>query len=449
MGSAGKIAGSILSGGISDLAQGDMPLSGSIEGTGEILGLEDSLVKWLKDVNSQTLTGGFDQPAKAYEAATEDGEVDYWRGIDRLIDPAGTIDYSLRDTGDVINDVAPSVTPYLQTAGSTVGGIVGSYVPVIGTAAGAAIGSGIGSKLAEGSKGERDYEGAFTDAGKAYIAGKLAGRIGNTVGSVMKPAVAGMSQYMDPALSQVLGGVGKGALMGALGKVPTAIQTGDIEPVFRGAATGGVTGGLFSTGSQLANSVLGNISEDTLSSVDESNLDYTSHGGFIYDNDGNIIGETDFSGSKDMFDAPIGTLPEKSKSTKEEIPNNQLNAVPVGSTDTLESLIKNTVKGTTMPSSVTTDPIPADNSISPDTSTTTTQDATPQISTADKLISGGMKTASALYNRYNQLQAMEQAQRMYQPLTQINQYAPIGSINPTLGNMGRNDKNSAWGTVLV
>lgn len=383
MGSAGKAIASIATGGLSDLVEGDMPLSGSVEGTAEALGLDKATTRWLKDINSQTLTGGFDQPYKAYQAATSgDGKVDIWKGIDRLVDPAGTIDYSLRQTGDVIYDVAPGVTPYLKTAGTTLGGIIGSYIPVIGTAAGAAIGSGIGSKLTSGTRQE-SYGKDFLDAGIAYGSVKAAGAL---------------NEALAPA---------------------SAVAEG-----FSSAAP-----------------------------------EITSHGGFIYDNAGNIIGEVDFSGAKELFDYPII---QSGAAVSSGLESQQNPDVPTGSTDTLESMIKNTVEGSgNTPSQVTTDPIPQSGNIQ-NTSTTIpdqSSNASSDLLEGAKTAGRGLKKAYDIYGMgkraYNIIDSIsnlgdtQSISAISAP--QVSQSSiPVGSLDEdSLGELMRTKGNKHYGAVLA
>ena len=133
---------SLLSGGLTDVARGNAPFTSITDPAIEKLGLDEATTNWLKDVQSQTMTAGFDQPVKAYERYKDTG--DFWAGLDRFIDPAGTIDYSTRSTGDLIYDVAPEVVPYIQPVAATIGGYV--WGP-----GGAAAGSGLyGPALARG-----------------------------------------------------------------------------------------------------------------------------------------------------------------------------------------------------------------------------------------------------------------------------------------------------------
>lgn len=249
---------SALSLGMSDVVeQGEAPFTGVIRYAGPALGMDESDMNWVEDLSADMFSGGFAQLPKAYEAATEDGGFDVWKGIDRSVDPAGTIDYSLRRTGDNLYDIAPDVVGYAQPISSFVGGTVGSYVPVIGTAAGAAIGSGIGSKIGAGTRSE-DYGRDFVNAGISYGAGAATQGLGNYVsGSVgnytpgsfvdiasttMPSGVAGATG--SQAVGNVAGKVVEGAARGAIGQIPAAYEQSSIKPLAIGAGLGGVGGAL-------------------------------------------------------------------------------------------------------------------------------------------------------------------------------------------------------------
>ena len=249
---------SALSLGMSDVVeQGEAPFTGVIRYAGPALGMDESDMNWVEDLSADMFSGGFAQLPKAYEAATEDGGFDVWKGIDRSVDPAGTIDYSLRRTGDNLYDIAPDVVGYAQPIGSFVGGTVGSYVPVIGTAVGAAIGSGIGSKIGAGTRSE-DYGRDFVNAGISYGAGAATQGLGNYVsGSVgnytpgsfvdiasttMPSGVAGATG--SQAVGNVAGKVVEGAARGAIGQIPAAYEQSSIKPLAIGAGLGGVGGAL-------------------------------------------------------------------------------------------------------------------------------------------------------------------------------------------------------------
>jgi len=237
--------------------QGEAPFTGAIRYAGPALGMDESDMNWVEDLSADMFSGGFAQLPKAYEAATEDGGFDVWKGIDRSVDPAGTIDYSLRRTGDNLYDIAPDVVGYAQPIGSFVGGTVGSYVPVIGTAVGAAIGSGIGSKIGAGTRSE-DYGRDFVNAGISYGAGAATQGLGNYVsGSVgnytpgsfvdiasttMPSGVAGATG--SQAVGNVAGKVVEGAARGAIGQIPAAYEQSSIKPLAIGAGLGGVGGAL-------------------------------------------------------------------------------------------------------------------------------------------------------------------------------------------------------------
>ncbi len=167
----GDIGQSVVTGGFSDIFKGDAPFH-SVNQTlydkgvigSDALGVADILT----GAGSSFATGGLSDLASGIQGWHDTG--DFWTGLDRTLDPGGSIDYSFRSLGDMLPE---EWKPYYGTAGTTIGGIVGSYIPVIGTAAGAAIGSGIGSKMAGGME-NKDYKGDFLKAGTAYVAGKAA-----------------------------------------------------------------------------------------------------------------------------------------------------------------------------------------------------------------------------------------------------------------------------------
>lgn len=247
---------SALSLGVSDVVErGEAPFTGVIRYAGPALGMDESDMNWLEDVSADIFSGGFAQLPKAYKAATEDGGFDVWKGIDRAVDPAGTIDYTLRKTGDILYDIAPDVMAYAQPIGATVGSIVGAVTPVT-PVGGAAIGSAIGSKLGAGTRYEdygKDFVNAGVAAGTAYVTQGLgnyvAGSVGTPVGGftdiasyVPSSGIAGATG--SQAVGNVAGKVVEGAARGAIGQIPAAYEQGSIEPLAIGAGLGGVGGAL-------------------------------------------------------------------------------------------------------------------------------------------------------------------------------------------------------------
>jgi hypothetical protein len=254
---------SLLSGGLTDVAKGNAPFTSITDPAIEKLGLDEATTNWLKDVQSQTMTAGFDQPAKAYERYKDTG--DFWAGLDRFIDPAGTIDYSLRSTGDLIYDVAPEVVPYIQPVAATIGSLWGPGY--------AAAGSGIGSKLASGTR-SYDYGEDFKDAAIAAVAAYIAGEALGAGGEAAQAGTEGATQAGTQAATQAaeqtaLETIGQGALKGAMsgaarGIVP-ALQEGSFTPIVEGGITGAVTGGATSGIGELINTYLGtNMSPEEL-----------------------------------------------------------------------------------------------------------------------------------------------------------------------------------------
>ncbi len=280
MGSVGRVVAAVATGGLSEVGRavlpekvynpvasalslgvldvierGEAPFTGVIRYVGPALGMDESDMNWLEDVSADIFSGGFAQLPKAYKAATEDGGFDVWKGIDRAVDPAGTIDYSLRKTGDILYDIAPDVMAYAQPIGATVGSIVGAVTPVT-PVGGAAIGSGIGSKLGAGTRYEdygKDFVNAGVAAGTAYatqgLGNYVAGSVGTPVGGftdiasyVPSSGIAGATG--SQAVGNVAGKVVEGAARGAIGQIPAAYEQSSIKPLAIGAGLGGVGGAL-------------------------------------------------------------------------------------------------------------------------------------------------------------------------------------------------------------
>ena len=224
--------GSVLSGGLSDIVRGQSAFSGAIN-YGAEQGLYDkSHAKWLGNL-SRNLMGGPVGDVIDAVGAYSSTKGSFWdklgAGIDRSIDPGGTVDYTLRKTGDNLYDVFPAISQVANTAGSVIGGIVGSYIPVIGTAAGAAIGSGIGSKIGSGTR-EYNYLGDFAKAGVSYVGGSVAQGVGSSIGQATS--------------SKVIGGLTGGAAGGAVGGIPQSIREKSFTPMLGGALTGAIAGGV-------------------------------------------------------------------------------------------------------------------------------------------------------------------------------------------------------------
>lgn len=256
-------AASVASLGMSDIVeQGKAPFTGAIQYIGPELGMDEAHMNWLEDLSADMFSGGFAQLPKAYESATEDGGFDVWKGIDRSIDPAGTVDYSLRRTGDNLYEVIPDVMAYAQPIGATVGGIVGAVTPVT-PVGGAAIGSGIGSKLSRGTRSEdygKDFLNAGVAAGTAYVTQGLgnyvAGSVGTPIGGFTDVASyvpsSGVAGYTgSQAVGNVAGKVVEGAAKGAIGQAGNAYDQGSFTPIIMGAGIGGVGGALSGTTGEL------------------------------------------------------------------------------------------------------------------------------------------------------------------------------------------------------
>ena len=223
--------GSVLTGGLSDIVRGQSAFSGAIN-YGAEQGLYDkSHAKWLGNLSRNLMGGPVGDVVDAVSAYSST-KGSFWdklaAGIDRSIDPGGTVDYTLRKTGDNLYDVFPAISQVANTAGTVIGGIVGSYFPVIGTTAGAAIGSGIGAKIGSGNR-EYNYAGDLLKSGIIMASPYVTGGLGTAVG-----AATG---------SQVIGGLVGGAASGALGGIPQSIKEGSFTPMLGGALTGAVAGG--------------------------------------------------------------------------------------------------------------------------------------------------------------------------------------------------------------
>ena len=246
---------SLLSGGLTDVAKGNAPFTSITDPAIEKLGLDEATTNWLKDVQSLIMTAGFDQLAKAYERYKDTG--DFWAGLDRFIDPAGTIDYSTRKTGDLIYDVAPEVVPYIQPVAATIGGLWGP--------GGAAAGSGIGSKLASGTR-SYDYGEDFKDAAIAAVADYTAGEALGAGGEATQVGTQATTQAAEQTALETIGqGALKGAMSGAVRGIEPALQEGSFTPIVEGGITGAVTGGATSGIGELINTYLGtNMSPEEL-----------------------------------------------------------------------------------------------------------------------------------------------------------------------------------------
>ncbi len=224
--------GSVMSGGLSVANEEAM---GAIA---DKIGLDESSTQFLKDATGQFVPGAGLDTRQILEGIEKGSDQGFWAGLDRAVDPAGTIDYTTRKQGDLQNELVPELRPYYQPAGAIIGNIVwGPY--------GAAIGSGLGSKMAGGTD-YYDYEGDFKNAGMAFLASDLTSGIDT-----------GVSGYVSPTIGQtagnIVGGAAKGAATGAISGAPAALETGHIDPVLQGAALGGVIGGVAAGAGELYN----------------------------------------------------------------------------------------------------------------------------------------------------------------------------------------------------
>lgn len=169
----------------------------------------------LNDVFVSAATGGI---SDAYAATKEDSVAG---GIDRALDPGGSIDSALRKTGEYID---PKIKPYILQSFPILGSI---YGPVLGMA-----GSLIASKLG-GSTDTAAVQNALK-VGAMGAAAKGAGVLGNYAGSTVASSTG----------SQALGSTVSGATSGAVTGAGSALASGDNvgEGALLGAAAGGISG---------------------------------------------------------------------------------------------------------------------------------------------------------------------------------------------------------------
>lgn len=154
-------------------------------------------------------------------------------GADRAIDPFG-VDAATRKTGDVLNKNLPQLNPYITPIATAIGTLV--Y-----PGAGSAAGYGIGSKLAQGTK-NYDYLKDLLGAGVSYLGGEIGSGVGGATKFLTGSALAGGT----------VGGAAGGLVAGA----PAALQQKSLNPLWQGALTGAVVGGL-GTGARISATDLG------------------------------------------------------------------------------------------------------------------------------------------------------------------------------------------------
>jgi hypothetical protein len=250
---------SFMTGGLSDVARGDSAFGAPISEIGEAAGLRPKDIDWIKGAISQfnPVTGGVvGQLQEGYKHGNmSEGGFDWGRALDRVVDPAGTIDYTTRLNGDLFHEVVPELDPYWNAIGTTVGGVVGSLVPGIGTAVGAGVGSGIGSKLGSGNREEdMDYMGDLIKSGVAAVAADATSGVTPAVTNFIAPTLTPiLGSTAGNIVGAGVGGAAGGAVKGGLGSAYSAYQQGSFDPMWKGAASGVILGGLTGAGGEAFN----------------------------------------------------------------------------------------------------------------------------------------------------------------------------------------------------
>jgi tape measure domain-containing protein len=184
----------------------------SIGGSGTInpnTGLREfSFFSKFLDVIKSAATGGM---YDVYEAVTDSHDI--WDFVDRIVDPGGSVDYSLREIGEAMPE-------WLRKRAPAIGAIVGNlaYGPWM-----AAAGYGAGAKIA-GYDTKSAMEGASTAALFAWLGGK--GGEGITSETGQKAA----AQYVA---KQAIGELIVAASGGTEGGVGSIKMTGDDNGVFK------------------------------------------------------------------------------------------------------------------------------------------------------------------------------------------------------------------------
>ena len=146
------------------------------------------LMDTLGGIGLSALTGGISDTIAGVQKYQDEG---WGAGLDRAIDPGGSVDYTLRDVvGPALPDDVRAVAPAIGTA---IGSALGSYIPIIGTAAGAAMGSGVGTKLAG-----TDYDDAFRQAAVSYGTAYLAEQAAQGLMDVGNTGYANSPSYAQP-----------------------------------------------------------------------------------------------------------------------------------------------------------------------------------------------------------------------------------------------------------
>lgn len=408
-GGLGGALGSLVTGGISDIIQGNMP-GQAISDMGPVAQVLNPVTFGLN-----AGTGGLSDLAYGYEKASNT-EGDFWdklaAGADRAVDINGTVDVATREAGDALYDMAPEVTPYITPIATTIGTIL---YPGAGTAAG----YGIGAKLSQGTR-NYDYKKDFINAGVAYAGGAAGGAVGNTVGSATG--------------SHILGGAAGGATSGVVSSTPKAIKEGSWSPLVRGGLTGAVVGGLGGAARELGD--LNRFGESL-----------------------GKAGSTAYDGGSTSYDGGVSYVPVGAGSLADSAEN----------PTTLNQLMTELETPSGGGMSLANDPIPTE-SINPTGTPEFSATALPDTDTSSMNITDSFqyaepayKTAKTAYNLYNigkgvynnyqnyqdaKDQQAPQIQQISQPVQQPIT-APVGT-GYTLGNMPiGEEERKAWGRVLV
>jgi len=279
------------------------------------------------------------------------------------------------------------------------------------------------------------------------------GALGAGAGAASGGAAAAEPSIFSSILSGAVEGVPQGAITGASASIPSALKKGSVSPLLSGAVLGGVAGGI--------QGGISGMPSDTLTQATEA---VTSSGGapdaipIIQD----MIDTANYN--KAILSGAAGAATSADPGVS---PQGEVNIPPTGSLDTLESLIENTVesRATNLPSELGLDPIPntgapmetvaPTGTPSPEFSGMSMPDTTPGVSTMDLKQAAGdvYKAANAglrVKNVLDLLQNISKAKNNPKIAAMQNTNAmPVGAINPTLGNMAGNEKNKAWGAVLV
>ena len=216
---------SLLSGGISDVLKGETLGAGTLKGINDIVP-EGTLVGQLLPSLLMPVQSMVSDVKKVTES---DGTLlEKIASIgDEIFDPTSMVNYTLEGAGDAL--IPSSLKPYVQPIATGVGALFG---PV-----GAAIGSGVGSHLA-GNESSLD---AQLGAGAAYAGGALTNKISPFISELAGGGTIG----------NIAGGAVEGAARGTVSATPTAIKTGDLTPLAYGAGIGGLIGGVSAGGNKL------------------------------------------------------------------------------------------------------------------------------------------------------------------------------------------------------